>query len=94
MSADITPNEILQKRFSQAFRGINPMEVYDFLLESTKDRCTVSVVLGGPPCGKCLICRAKALEARLRERYVTLGWRTTPCKSCKGSGVQQPRRKR
>ena len=31
MSPEITPNEILQKRFSQAFRGCKPDEVSDFL---------------------------------------------------------------
>ncbi len=31
MSRDITPNEILQRRFSQSLRGLKPDEVYDFL---------------------------------------------------------------
>lgn len=31
MSPEITPNEILQKRFSKAFRGYDPVEVSDFL---------------------------------------------------------------
>ena len=31
MSGDITPNEILRKKFSQAFRGYKPEEVTDFL---------------------------------------------------------------
>ena len=31
MSQNITPNEILQKRFSQSLKGIKPEEVYDFL---------------------------------------------------------------
>lgn len=31
MSPEITPNEILQKRFSQSLRGAKPDEVYDFL---------------------------------------------------------------
>ncbi len=31
MSYKITPNEILQKKFSQALKGLKPEEVYDFL---------------------------------------------------------------
>ncbi|RJP72158.1 MAG: DivIVA domain-containing protein [Candidatus Abyssobacteria bacterium SURF_17] len=31
MTTNLTPNEILQKRFSQVFRGLNPDEVLDFL---------------------------------------------------------------
>jgi cell division initiation protein len=31
LSGDITPNDILKKRFSQAFRGYKPEEVADFL---------------------------------------------------------------
>ncbi len=31
MNPQITPNEILQKKFSQSLRGIKPDEVYDFL---------------------------------------------------------------
>ncbi|GAB4331669.1 MAG: cell division protein DivIVA [Candidatus Abyssubacteria bacterium] len=31
MSPQITPNEILQKKFSQSLRGVKPDEVYDFL---------------------------------------------------------------
>jgi cell division initiation protein len=31
LSSNITPNEILQKKFAQAVRGLKPEEVYDFL---------------------------------------------------------------
>lgn len=31
MSINITPNDILQKKFSQAFRGLDADEVYDFI---------------------------------------------------------------
>ena len=31
MSTEITPNDILQKKFSQAVRGLRPEEVHDFL---------------------------------------------------------------
>jgi cell division initiation protein len=31
LSPDISPNEILQKKFSQSLRGLRPDEVYDFL---------------------------------------------------------------
>ena len=31
MSPDITPNEILQRKFSQSLRGLKADEVYDFL---------------------------------------------------------------
>lgn len=31
MTTDITPNEILQKKFSQSMRGLKPDEVYEFL---------------------------------------------------------------
>lgn len=31
MTTDITPNEILQKKFSQSMRGLKPDQVYEFL---------------------------------------------------------------
>lgn len=80
--------EVELERIKSSIEFTLSLEVYEFLTKASDDRCSYSVVLGGPPCGKCLVCRAKVVERKVRERYVTLGWRTTPCKSCKGSGVQ------
>jgi len=45
-------------------------------------------VLGGPPCGTCIMCKAKVLEEKVRLKHVQLGWKLDPCKACKGSGTQ------
>lgn len=69
-------------------------EVYEFLEKAASMDCNVASVLGGKPCGKCAICLAKVVERKVRERYVTHGWKNFPCKTCKGSGIAKPKRPR
>ena len=63
-------------------------EVYDFLVEAADTDCPRKRVLGGPPCGTCIMCKAKVLEEKVRLKHVQLGWKLDPCKACKGSGTQ------
>ena len=65
------------------------LEVYEFLYKAVAEECSKKAVLGGPRCGKCLVCQAKVLEEKLRIRHVQLGWKLDACKSCKGTGVQK-----
>jgi len=65
------------------------LEVYEFLYEAVAEECSKKRVLGGERCGKCLVCKAKVLEEKLRIRHVQLGWKLDACKSCKGTGVQK-----
>ena len=65
------------------------LEVYDFLYEAVAEECSKKAVFGGERCGKCLVCKAKVLEEKLRIRHVQLGWKLDACKSCKGTGVQK-----
>lgn len=64
------------------------LEVYEFLYEAVAEECSKKLVLGGDRCGKCLVCKAKVLEEKLRTRHVKLGWKLDACKSCKGTGVK------
>ena len=64
-------------------------DVYRFLEKVADMECSVAGVLGGKPCGRCVVCLAKDLERKVRDRYVTHGWRTAPCRTCHGSGVRK-----
>lgn len=68
------------------------LDVYNFLYEASAEECSKKQVFGGNRCGTCLVCKAKALEEKLRIRHVQLGWKLDTCSSCRGSGVKRPKK--
>ena len=64
------------------------MEVYEFFESVVSEKCMPKLLFHIKECS-CVVCRAKELEKKLRNRYVELGWKIKPCKACGGDGIQK-----